>query len=80
MNLLHLLTAAKSTIVLLKQEITKNAFGYYEFSAGPEAAIAAMNKNSKNTKWKNPDGTIAMNRGIFLIILITFKINKNGLI
>lgn len=45
-------------------EAARNAFGYYEFSAGPQAAIAAMNKNGKNTKWKNPNGTIAMNKGI----------------
>lgn len=41
-----------------------NAFGYYEFSAGPEAAVRAMNSSGRNTKWKNPNGTVALNKGI----------------
>lgn len=41
-----------------------NAFGFYEFSAGPQAAVRAMNAAGKNTKWKNPDGTIRLNEGI----------------
>lgn len=41
-----------------------NAFGYYEFSAGPQAAVRAMNAAGKNTKWKNPNGTIRLNEGI----------------
>lgn len=41
-----------------------NAFGYYEFSAGPQAAVRAMNAAGMNTKWKNPDGTIRLNEGI----------------
>lgn len=41
-----------------------NAFGYYEFSAGPLAAVRAMNAAGMNTKWKNPDGTIRLNEGI----------------
>lgn len=41
-----------------------NAFGYYEFSAGPLQAVRAMNAAGKNTKWKNPDGTIRLNEGI----------------
>ena len=45
-------------------DAARNAFGYYEFSAGPKAAVRAMNSSGKNTKWKNPNGTIAMNRGI----------------
>ena len=38
-------------------EAARNAFGYYEFSAGPEGAVAAMNKTGQN-------GTAALNRGI----------------
>lgn len=41
-----------------------NAFGFYEFSAGPQAAVRAMNAAGKNTKWKNPNGTIRLNEGI----------------
>lgn len=41
-----------------------NAFGYYEFSAGPLQAVRAMNAAGKNTKWKNPNGTIRLNEGI----------------
>lgn len=41
-----------------------NAFGYYEFSAGPLAGVKAMNAAGKNTKWKNPNGTIRLNEGI----------------
>ena len=40
-------------------DAARNAFGYYEFSAGPNAAIREMN-NSRN----NPNGTYAMNSGI----------------
>lgn len=56
---LQMLRASKTV-----NDAARNAFGYYEFSAGPEAAIRAMNNSGKNTKWKNPNGTIAMNRGI----------------
>lgn len=56
---LQMLRASKTV-----NDAAKNAFGYYEFSAGPDAAIRAMNNSGKNTKWKNPNGTIAMNRGI----------------
>ena len=45
-------------------DAARNAFGYYEFSAGPKAAIRAMNSSGKNTKWKNPNGTYALNSGI----------------
>lgn len=38
-------------------EAAQNAFGYYEFSAGPEGAIAAMNKSNQN-------GLASMNKGI----------------
>lgn len=41
-----------------------NAFGYYEFSAGPQAAVRAMNASGMNTKWKNPNGTKRLNQGI----------------
>lgn len=41
-----------------------NAFGYYEFSGGPAAAIKSMNSHGMNTKWKNGDGNKAMARGI----------------
>lgn len=41
-----------------------NAFGFYEFSAGPQAAVRAMNAAGMNTKWKNPNGTIRLNEGI----------------
>lgn len=58
-------------------EAARNAFGYYEFSAGPQAAIAAMNKNGKNTKWKNPNGTVAMNNGITNAWIAYGKANPN---
>ena len=58
-------------------EAARNAFGYYEFSAGPQAAIAAMNKNGKNTKWKNPNGTVAMNNGITNAWVAYGKANPN---
>lgn len=45
-------------------DAARNAFGYYEFSGGPEAAIAAMNGSGRNTKWKNPDGYSAMMKGV----------------
>ena len=38
-------------------EAARNIFGYYEFSAGPEGALAAMNKTGQN-------GTTSLNRGI----------------
>lgn len=59
-------------------EAARNAFGYYEFSAGPQAAIAAMNKNGKNTKWKNPNGTVAMNNGITNAWVAYGKANPNA--
>lgn len=59
-------------------EAARNAFGYYEFSAGPQAAIAAMNKNGKNTKWKNPNGTVAMNDGITNAWVAYGKANPNA--
>ena len=59
-------------------EAARNAFGYYEFSAGPQAAIAAMNKNGKNTKWKNPNGTVAMNNGITNAWIAYGKANPNA--
>ena len=58
-------------------EAARNAFGYYEFSAGPQAAIAAMNKNGKNTKWKNPNGTVALNNGITNAWVAYGKANPN---
>lgn len=45
-------------------EAARNAFGYYEFSAGPDAAVRAMNASGKHTRWKNPNGTYALNSGI----------------
>lgn len=45
-------------------EAAANAFGYYEFSGGPQAAVRAMNNAGMNTKWKNPNGTLALNGGI----------------
>lgn len=56
---LQMLRASKTV-----NDAARNAFGYYEFSAGPEAAIRAMNGAGKNTKWKNPNGTYALNSGI----------------
>ena len=56
---LQMLRASKTV-----DDAARNAFGYYEFSAGPEAAIRAMNGAGKNTKWKNPNGTYALNSGI----------------
>lgn len=56
---LQMLRASKTV-----NDAARNAFGYYEFSAGPEAAIRAMNSSGKNTKWKNPNGTYALNSGI----------------
>ena len=56
---LQMLRASKTV-----DDAARNAFGYYEFSAGPEAAIRAMNSSGKNTKWKNPNGTYALNSGI----------------
>lgn len=56
---LQMLRASKTA-----DEAARNAFGYYEFSRGPEAAIASMNKNGKKTKWKNPDGYSAMMKGV----------------
>ena len=56
---LQMLRASKTV-----NDAARNAFGYYEFSAGPEAAIRAMNSAGKNTKWKNPNGTYALNSGI----------------
>lgn len=59
----------KRGLKMLRQSKTvddaaRNVFGYYEFSAGPEAAVAAMNRSGMGTKWKNPDGTLALNSGI----------------
>lgn len=45
-------------------EAAANTFGYYEFSSGPQAAVKAMNDAGMNTKWKNPNGTLALNSGI----------------
>lgn len=45
-------------------EAAANAFGYYEFSGGPQAAINAMNRSGMNTKWKNPNGTYRLNKGV----------------
>lgn len=45
-------------------DAARNAFGYYEFSAGPEAAIAAMNGNGRSKGYNQPNGTMAMNTGI----------------
>ena len=56
---LQMLRASKTV-----NDAARNAFGYYEFSAGPEAAVRAMNGAGKNTKWKNPNGTYALNSGI----------------
>ena len=56
---LQMLRASKTV-----NDAARNAFGYYEFSAGPDAAIRAMNNSGKNTKWKNPNGTYALNSGI----------------
>lgn len=56
---LQMLRASKTA-----DDAARNAFGYYEFSAGPEAAVRAMNSAGKNTKWKNPNGTYALNSGI----------------
>ena len=56
---LQMLRASKTV-----NDAARNAFGYYEFSAGPEAAIRAMNNSGKNTKWKNPNGIYALNSGI----------------
>lgn len=56
---LQMLRASKTV-----NDAARNAFGYYEFSAGPEAAVRAMNDAGKNTKWKNPNSTSALNSGI----------------
>lgn len=56
---LQMLKASKTV-----NDAARNAFGYYEFSAGPEAAVRAMNSSGKNTKWKNPNGAYALNSGI----------------
>lgn len=56
---LQMLQASESV-----EDAARNAFGYYEFSAGPDAAVAAMNRAGKHTKWKNPNGTYALNSGI----------------
>lgn len=56
---LQMLRASKTV-----NDAARNAFGYYEFSAGPEAAVRAMNGAGRNTKWKNPNGTYALNSGI----------------
>ena len=56
---LQMLRASKTV-----DDAARNAFGYYEFSAGPEAAVRAMNSSGKNTKWKNPNGTYALNSSI----------------
>lgn len=56
---LEMLRASKTV-----DEAARNAFGYYEFSAGPEAAIAALNKTGLNTRWKNPPGQKVMIQGI----------------
>lgn len=39
------------------EEAAMNAFGYYEFSAGPKAAVAAMNKSGQA-------GNAALNKGV----------------
>lgn len=62
-------TTHKNGLKKLKESKTvddaaMNAFGYYEFSAGPAAAIKSMNRYGMNTKWKNGDGSKAMTRGI----------------
>lgn len=62
---LQMLRASKTV-----NDATRNAFGYYEFSAGPEAAVRAMNGSGKNTKWKNPNGTYALNSGIKNAIMV----------
>ena len=56
---LQMLKASKTT-----DDAARNTFGYYEFSGGPEAAMAAMNRSGKDTKWKNPNGYSAMMKGI----------------
>lgn len=58
-------------------EAARNAFGYYEFSGGPKAAVDAMNKSGMNTKWKNPNGTYAMNQGINNAWVAYGKANPN---
>ena len=47
-----MLQASKSV-----EEAARNAFGYYEFLAGPTAAIAAMNRSGQ-------DGFGSMRKGI----------------
>lgn len=59
----------KNGLRMIKQsktvdEAAANAFGYYEFSSGPQAAVKAMNDAGMNTRWKNPNGTLALNGGI----------------
>ena len=49
---LQMLRASRSA-----EEAAANAFGYYEFSAGPRGAVAAMNRSGQN-------GQAALNKGI----------------
>lgn len=64
LNTTHRKGLQKLLLSKTADDAARNAFGYYEFSGGPEAAIADMNSHGKKTKWKNPDGYSAMMKGV----------------
>lgn len=59
-------------------EAAKNAFGYYEFSKGPENAIAQMAKYNKKMGYNQASGYRAMNDGITNAWVAYGKANPNA--
>lgn len=75
-------TTHKKGLQMLKSsrtvdEAAKNAFGYYEFSKGPEDAIAQMAKYNKKMGYNQANGYKAMNDGINNAWVAYGKANPN---
>lgn len=75
-------TTHKKGLQMLKSsktvdEAAKNAFGYYEFSKGPENAIAQMAKYNKRMGYNQANGYKAMNEGINNAWIAYGKVNPN---
>ena len=75
-------TTHKKGLQMLKSsktvdEAAKNAFGYYEFSKGPENAIAQMAKYNKKMGYNQANGYRAMNDGITNAWVAYGKANPN---
>lgn len=75
-------TTHKKGLQMLKSsrtvdEAAKNAFGYYEFSKGPENAIAQMAKYNKKMGYNQASGYRAMNDGITNAWVAYGKANPN---